>query len=249
MNEILLKNLSFFKLIAFDVTGTLANLRHSPGAIYERVARDRFGYKHLDPGALDKGFRRHFKALAKEYPNYGKLQGMHWRSWWSLVVQGTFRDASDIDPKQIATLSDYLIDLYETPECWTAPEQSLEFVHRLKELKIRTGIITNSDPRTEKILKNLGFPKFDVFLSAFDVGVMKPNPEIFQMAFRDTPHLNARQAMFIGNDPELDYAAAKLCSWQSVLVKEKLKVENPEQLQFKSLCNLINYLSTTSVNW
>lgn len=235
------QRLALFKLLSFDVTGTLVHLRYSPGTIYERVARE-YGYGLSRP-ELDRGFKVHFKALSKEYPNYGHAIGMHWSTWWSLLVQRTFKDASaDIHPEHVKVISAKLIDLYETDECWAAADQAVDFVERIKALDIRSCIITNSDPRITAVLRNLGFPEFDLVLSAFDTGLMKPDPKVFQLASELTsvaPH----QAMHIGNDAALDYEAANKCAWTGVLINDDdLAVEDPATYKFRSLTSFTEHL-------
>lgn len=170
--------LSRYKLISFDVTGTLIRLRHSPGTIYAKVAREE-GYGELDAAVLDIGFKNNFKSLSKQLPNYGQKQEMNWRTWWSMLVIKTFKDSTnDIVESKLPVLADKLINLYETGECWTASDDALQFVHYVKDKGLRTGIITNSDPRTNIILRNLNFPEFDFVLSAFDAGTTKPDPKV-----------------------------------------------------------------------
>lgn len=243
MSLLMRKNLSPFKLISFDVTGTLLTLRHSPGTIYERVAREKFGYTELDVNVLDKGFRRHFKALAKEYPNFGKAQAVHWKTWWSKLVQRTLKDATDkpIDPAHLKAISEDLIERFETAECWKTTKETLDFVRHIKDMDMHSCIITNSDPRTERLLRNLGFPEFDFVLSAYEVGVMKPDPRIFQMALTRCD-LRPREAMHIGNDAELDYAAANRCSWTGVLINSDLVEEDAESYKFKQLSTFLEHL-------
>lgn len=240
------QRLSLYKLVSFDVTGTLVRLRHPPGTIYERVGRE-FGYEELDTKALDKGFRSNFKVLSNKYPNYGRELGMHWATWWSLLVERTFKDADKskvIDPGHLKTISRRLIELYETDECWTAAENAVDFVRHVKEQNIRTCIITNSDPRISAVLRNLGFPEFDFILSAFDTGLMKPDPTVFQLALgmiKDA-HVKPNEAMHIGNDTELDYTAANNSAWTGVLINPDLPVEEPHNFKYKSLTSFMDTL-------
>lgn len=233
-------NLAKYKLISFDVTGTLFRLRHSPGTFYERVAREEFGYKGLDVKSLDHNFRTNFKALTKEYPNYGH----NWRQWWTTLVQRTFKDSEVINPIHLEILSEKLIDLFETEECWMATEKAVEIVRHVKGLGKCTAIITNSDPRTGTILRNLRFPEFNFILSAFE-GTMKPDAKIFQLALERSgcPGIKPQEAMHIGNDPILDYEAANNCSWTGVLInKDVVENDDPEGMKFKSLANFMDHL-------
>lgn len=235
--------LSQCKLVAFDVTGTLLKLRYSPGLIYERVARQEFGYR-LKVASLDQGFRKNFKILSKEIPNYGD----NWRDWWSLLVQRTLKDAdvsTRIEEQHLPILSEKLIAMYETKECWESTEGAIEFVRHFKQLGLRTGIITNSDPRIKLILRDLDFPTFDFVLSSFDAGCMKPDPKIFQMALDicGAPGICASQAMYVGNDLKLDYEAAYKSNWTGILINDKLLADGdlPEDLKFKSISSCLKH--------
>lgn len=251
MSQLMRRNLSLFKLISFDATGTLVSLRHSPGTLYEQVAREDFGYTGLDIKSLDKGFKRNFKALSTEYPNYGKAHDLHWRSWWSLLVQRTFKDvAVVIDPGHFEAIVDKLIKMFETEDCWTrTTDQAVDFVRQIKDMGLHTCVITNSDPRTEKILRNLGYPDFDFVLSAYDTGVEKPDSRIFELASnrcRGTV-ISPWEAMHIGNDFKLDYCAAYKCKWTGVLIRPDLPHEDPEKFKFKSLSSFIDYLKREKI--
>lgn len=231
-------------LISFDVTGTLLHLRHSPGTIYERVARERFGYQELDVKTLDQGFRRNFKVLSKSNPNYGREQGMNWHTWWSTLVQRTFQEAGVNDQEHLEKMSTELIDLYGTSECWEPADKAVAFVKEIQERGIHTCIITNSDPRTGTILRNVGFPEFDYVLSAFETGFVKPDPRAFQLAltrFRNKS-IRPESAMHVGNDLKLDYEAANSCNWTGVLVNKDIPVEDDRKFQFKSIASLKNHL-------
>lgn len=240
MSLLLRKNLSPFRLVSFDVTDTLITLRHSPGTIYERVAREEAGHTGLDIKHLDKQFKANFKALAKEYPNYGKATtGWHWQTWWTVLVQRTFKDVVT-DPIQLQSISEKLINFYATADCWVAMPGAVDLVQQIKDSGLRTCIITNSDPRTETILKNLGFPHFDSVHSAYDSGFVKPDPSIFQMAL--PIDMKPQEAMHIGNDLELDYCAANTAKWTGVLIHAGLPKEEPEKYKFKYLASFIEHL-------
>lgn len=248
MGSLLKHNLSRFKLITFDVTGTLLKLRHSPGVVYEQVARLDYGYQGLDPKQLDEGFRSNFKSLLKEYPNFGQGRLPHWSEWWSLLVHRTFKDVSgsgaaviDVHLNEIA---DKLIKLYETEACWTPTDNSIEFVRAIKDCGKIIGIITNSDPRTGKILENMKFPQFDFVLSGYDAKIVKPDHRIFQLALEmSRQDVRPSEAMHIGNDLQLDYQAANTSEWTGILIDHNLPKDEPNVSKFKSLGSFLDELS------
>lgn len=248
MGSLLKQNLSRFKLITFDVTGTLLKLKYSPGVVYERVARQEYGYSGLETKQLDERFRVNFKTLAKEYPNFGEGR-LHWSEWWSMLVHRTFKDVSEsvIDPKHLKSISDKLIHLYETEECWTPTENAIEFVEAIKDSGRTIGVITNSDPRTETILRNMKFPAFDFVISAYEAKIIKPDPRIFQLALdRTAQDERASEAMHIGNDTELDYKAAINANWTGILIDSNLPKDEPYVNKFKSLGKFLTHLSRTN---
>lgn len=249
MGSLLKQNLSRFKLISFDVTGTLLKLRYSPGVVYKKVACNEFGYS-MDDNQLDVRFRANFKSLIKEHPNFGLGRLPHWSDWWSMLVHRTFQDVSDavIDPVHLQIIANKLIQLYETEECWTPTDNAIEFVNAMKDSGKLIGVITNSDPRTEIILKNLRFPTFDFVISGYDAKLVKPDPRIFQLALKMARQdVEPQEAMHIGNDLQLDYRAANDSNWTGVLIDENLpKGDEPNDNQFKSLGSFLDHLSRTT---
>jgi len=79
----------------------------------------------------------------------------------------------------------------------------------LKSMGLKLGIVANiwsggMDPALEKLGLD-GF--FDATIASVDVGYQKPDPEIFQLAFRRLG-LNAEEAIMVGDNPTSDIQGA-----------------------------------------
>lgn len=97
-----------------------------------------------------------------------------------------------------------------------------EFVRGLKSRGLRVGIISNMNKMTaSSIRKRGGYNSFDMVINSCDVGVLKPSPEIYDIALQK-----------IGATPDdcvfIDDLAANLVYPESIGVKTVLAV-SPNQ--------------------
>lgn len=103
------------------------------------------------------------------------------------------------------------------------------------------GVLTNSDDRVSSILSSFSLSvgawrygtdltrqqrsngsqiDFDFVALSYDVGVSKPDPQIFN-ATRDMVQMSMGQdlrCIHVGDEPEKDYHAALNAGWESVLL-------------------------------
>lgn len=243
--------LSRARLVTFDVTGTLIGLRDSPGVAYKKVADKHCGDLSLDPAALTRSFSKYFKELTSTHPNFGlnnaDMDG--WSEWWSRLIFKTFRDSCpDIEEAALLDISAELIRFFGTHECWTAYPAAIQIVEMLKVKGIATGVITNSDPRTATILRDLGFPEFDFVLSAYDAKVAKPHRGIFDIALKraglgDGGSHHHHHAIHVGNDKRLDFGAANEAGWTGVLVNNNdHPIDCETELRFRNLEQILDVI-------
>lgn len=124
---------------------------------------------------------------------------------------------------------EHLLDMRRCLEVydWTAVEGTVIFpdvpasLGRLRAAGVRIGIVTNAyqpmwmrDIEIEALGILHYFP--DCRLSAADIGVLKPHPEIFRAAL-DCVGVRPEEAVFIGDDLEADIAGAQGFGLQAVL--------------------------------
>ncbi|XP_063215836.1 rhythmically expressed gene 2 protein-like [Bacillus rossius redtenbacheri] len=240
-----------FRLVTFDVTGTLLKFRMSPGEKYAEVAAS-FGLK-VEPRILTANFKTHFRDMCVEHPNFGLLTGIGWKKWWTDVVFKTFDFGSgcathEVEENILRSIAETLIDDYKKSECWVVTNGSVSLLSNLKDLGICLGVVSNFDGRLKKVLESTGLRKyFDFVLASYEVGFEKPDARIFNNALCCTQKvLQPNQALHVGNDPFLDYKGARNAGWNAVLISNDTHIFNTydidKQFVFPSLNKLSAFL-------
>jgi epoxide hydrolase-like predicted phosphatase len=108
----------------------------------------------------------------------------------------------------------------------------LQLVDNLRSKSYRTGLLSNNNQEAAGRMRRDGLDKhFDVFIVSAEVGVMKPDPEIFQL-FIEKLQVKPEELIFI-DDAEKSLSSAKECGFKPLL--------------FKSYQNLVNDLKTLQV--
>lgn len=248
----LLQNLSRFRLVTFDITDTLIRFSRAPAIQYAKAAAE-MGIQGIDQIKLDKCFKSEFKAIEKRHPNYGlHSSNFTWQDWWSQLVSNIFHCVNpNIEQEKLKMLSEHLIKIYRTKECWRHMEGGQELVTVVRNCGKKTGVISNSDPSLVSVLREMElFDKFDFILTSYEAGFSKPDKNIFQMAL-DMYKIKPHEALHIGNTYELDYVGARSAGWSSLLVSshEEDLSKVPSSQGYKNISDLLKTLNSQEINW
>ncbi|XP_016980165.1 rhythmically expressed gene 2 protein [Drosophila rhopaloa] len=237
-------NLKRFRLVTFDVTDTLLRLE-DPLLRYHRTAEE-FGVTGVDRRKLERCFRKQFKEMSREHPNFGRFSpGLEWQQWWLQLVTQTFSCVDQgLAPEKLEEIGRRLIAIYRTKACWKSVDGAQELVQCVRNAGKCVGIISNFDPSLPKVLDAMDFAgKFDFILTSYEAGVMKPDPRIFEIPLKRL-QISADQALHIGNKLEFDYEGARNCGWSGLLVNG-----GGNQHSFATLSNLLEALRTQEIQW
>jgi len=151
--------------VTLDALGTLYKFREPVSTQYIKVAR-RCGLRaSIEENDLDKAFRKSFKEVSAEFPNYGKDQLSSPRAWWKTVVNDAFRQV--VDESRIPDqLGDKMYDHFTSRAAYELYPDVKPFLANMRRLKqtwshpddppILIGVISNSDPRVKNVLQSLG---------------------------------------------------------------------------------------------
>lgn len=218
------------KLITFDITGTLlkTDVKKHYGAV---------GLEHgiiVDPIELSESFNVNFKKVSREHPVFGKHTGLGSDNWWRTVVYAVFRDLdSNIPEEKLSKVTSSLIKRYRTKNCWNPFPGTIELLESLQEHNILIGIISNFDDGLDSILHSLDMKRFFSFvLCSYNLGIEKPNPEIFNEALkifkqRTKINISPEEALHIGDSVDEDYRGARNANWNAFLIKRDDKPVDP----------------------
>jgi len=129
----------------------------------------------------------------------------------------------DLSPQQHRAVYDRLVAhlgivpdpladaLYVTmPDQWGAYEEAADVLVALRRRGVRTAVLSNVGIDPRPALARCGLTGlYDAEVFSFEVGTVKPDPAIFQMA-ADALDLTPRELLMVGDSPEDDAGAAHL---------------------------------------
>lgn len=161
-------------------------------------------------------------AISQPMPTLDQLAPIATRIWEHArqIDPGSERDLS---PQQHRAVFDRLVEhlqiipgpladaLYVTmPEHWGAYEEAPQVLDALRERGVRTAVLSNVGIDPRPALRRCGLAgRYDAEVFSFEVGTVKPDPAIFQMA-ADALGLAPRELLMVGDSPEDDTGAAHL---------------------------------------
>jgi putative hydrolase of the HAD superfamily len=199
------------RAVLFDGTGTLISTREDVGETYARLARD-WGVE-LPAWRLGDAFGRILRSSPpRVFPAAGSRDETEAeeRRWWRQLVRGTFLAADNT-----AGFRDFdgffaaLFEHYAGGHAWALARGAEAVLTELRGMGLATGVISNFDFRLHNILKDLGIHDLlDVVMLPVDCGFAKPDRRIFRQALARL-ELPAPAALYVGDDPEADIAAAR----------------------------------------
>ncbi len=153
--------------VTLDALGTLYKFRKPVSVQYLQVAQ-RCGLKaKVDLKQLEQAFKSSFKHHSKSYPNYGKGKLDNPEAWWNLVVKQAFGQLVEGGESALpANLGPALYKHFSSGAAYELFPDVKPFLQSMATIKQRaidpdgpivlTGIVTNSDPRVEEVLRDLG---------------------------------------------------------------------------------------------
>ncbi|TMW49559.1 hypothetical protein DOY81_005347 [Sarcophaga bullata] len=248
----LLRNLQRFRLVTFDITDTLLRFRRAPAVQYAKTAA-KLGVQNIDQSRLEICFKQEFKHMATLHPNFGcYTPNFTWLDWWNDLVHNIFLCVDPtIDKEKLKELSNELLRIYRTNECWQHVSGAQELVQSVRKANKKVGVISNFDPSLVEVLKEMNiYDKFDFILTSYEAGHQKPDKSIFDQAL-DMYKFKPHEALHIGNMYNIDYLGARNAGWSSLLVtRDELDLKNvPPTQGYTSIVNLLTALDNKEIRW
>jgi|Deesub1362A_J573_1020465.scaffolds.fasta_scaffold00222_48 HAD superfamily hydrolase (TIGR02253 family) len=190
------------KAILFDLDGTLCEV-HSRKGILENICRK----MNIPAISRDEYLRAYGKVIQK-----GVIDSRYEIFKTILEKRGIFnpsliKNVSEEYSKQVLNLN-YL------------KNGAVELLNSLMG-KFKLGLITNGPARVQKEkINKLDIQKyFDIILISGEIGVAKPNPEIFKLALKNLK-VHPENAIFVGDSYEYDIVGAKRIGMKTVLISD-----------------------------
>ena len=199
-------------VVVFDVVGTLIEPSPTVAVAYQRAAASH-GVER-DPHAIQQRFKaawRRQEALdAAATPAFATSRSREAERWRS-IVEEVFDDTAS----SAAIFAD-LWDHFGRVEAWRPLARGRELLRLALEANATVALASNFDERLLAIAGHLEPLSWvpHVFPSS-EIGWRKPAPEFFRWLERRLACRPA-EALLVGDDPELDVAAAQRAGWRAL---------------------------------
>ena len=106
--------------------------------------------------------------------------------------------------------------------------QIVETIRTLKDMRMKVGLVSNADVCDRKYWKESPiFPFFDDAIFSCDVGLLKPDPEIYERALSNLG-VSPEEAVFIGDGGSRELAGAKALGMKTVCT-EYLRIHDENE--------------------
>ena len=205
-------------VVFFDVGNTLIHTTKPVSVVYSDFASK---YEPVNPEDVEKSLKNVWHILVKEKVSNGSLrygidnQGA--KIWWKTFVSRVFKESQY--KSDVSLFFDDLYDYFGTAQPFELYEGSLEVVDKLRDIGVRTGIISNWDVRLSGILREMDIDKHfdDIFISC-DVGYEKPDERIFKHALT-TIGVQPENAVHMGDSFKEDVMGALKSGITPIFVK------------------------------
>lgn len=199
------------RLVVFDVVHTLVEPWPSVAVAYHEAAR-RHGID-VAAGAIQPRFRaawRRQEALdAAASPAFATSRSREMDRWRSIVAE-VFDDAAETE----AIFAD-LWEHFGRPESWRAVPAGRELVRASRAAGVPIALASNFDERLLGLAVTVDpLTLADHVFASSDLGWRKPAIEFFR-AVEERLGLRPDELLLVGDDPDLDMAAARRAGWQA----------------------------------
>ncbi|HXY32710.1 MAG TPA: HAD-IA family hydrolase [Planctomycetaceae bacterium] len=205
--------------IAFDAVGTLIQPNPAAGAIYHRV-----GMRHGSRLSADEVAGR-FRTIFARADQSGDRKcgcleaGDHWhtcetreRLKWEQIVRSVLDDVAAPE----ACFAE-LFAHFGRPDAWACFPDVGASLARLRQAGFRLAVASNFDARLHPVMDGLPeLAPIELRVVSSEVKYRKPSRHFFDALVRKA-NCAAHEILFVGDDPQVDVAAAQaagLCAWQ-----------------------------------
>ncbi|MFD0714216.1 HAD family hydrolase [Paenibacillus sp. GCM10027626] len=181
------------KFVWFDLGYTLVD--RDKGRLYHDILRKEFQIeKPLAEVRL--AFHQTDKLFMREYPGVLGQHPATYFPWYIGIVNYELKLALDLSK----VIGCFRNEHYFTADIWKAYPRSRETLKQLKQAGYGVGLISNWDLSARQVLKDNRLDELldEVIVSA-EVGIEKPDPQIFQLAL-EKQRLRPEECLYVGDN-------------------------------------------------
>ena len=214
--------------ILFDCGETLVTLQPSREDIFVRAANS-IGMK-LEPETV----RRAYQVV--DFGTKYSSVNTHDREDFYHTYNSRLCDALGISGC-FEKLAPALVTQFQKDTRWTLIEGAKELLARIASRDMTLGIVANWDSKLSALIETLGIKNnFKLIIASEDVGVEKPDPQIFRIALERLSLSHAPNAvLYVGNEYRADVIGARAAGLTPVLIDRANLYPHADCLRFTSL--------------
>ena len=193
----------FFKVIFFNLGGTLLQLKNTTLPQLYSKHLSNITRKNITPEEIFSAFKIADRWMHSRKSDHYLFSDMDQRKYQNaFYTELGFNGRHQINQieKELADRIEFQFEL----------EQGAERILRLLKRTYHIGLISNWDIEGYEILESFGIKNiFDSITFSGEFGVSKPSTEIFKSGLADFPGSKAKNAVYIGDDYNLDILPAQ----------------------------------------
>lgn len=232
--------------IWFDLDDTLfdfkANSRTAHDIIFKECRLDRF---YESPDKWFEVYEVHNLKLWAQYSRAEITQEFLRADRFATPLRQHWNGDEDSLQKYSIELDKlYLTRLAEQP---LLIDGAIEILKHLRAHEYNIGILSNGFKGVQhRKIENTGMaPYIDLIVLSDDIGVNKPNPEIYRYAMSQSGITDPKRHTMVGDNMTTDIAGAIASGWQAILLdpnENELKTDNGITItpHLKFLCNVFS---------
>ena len=228
-----------FKVIFFNAGGTLIQLRDTTIPILYSELISRIIESPISSDEIYKAFKKADNwALSRRKP------GALFTDLDQRKYQNVFYGHLGIhNRKEINRIEIKVADLLGLDDLFVLEEGAEELLKNLKP-RYELGLISNWDESLTDILQNLGILNyFNSITISGDIGVSKPDSDIFRSALEDFPDVKPKESVYIGDDYLTDIVPALQMNMFAIFFDKGPSGMHGRSFQMEAKCIRINDLS------
>ncbi len=225
-----------YHAVIFDMFDTLVNFKNVHLPLVQVNGREvrstsPFVYEVLRPLCASIPFEEFFRAFVGTYLAAEEIRHREQREvtarerFRMLFARLRIPDGPGVEDLMEAGIAEHMRQLARAMEF---PESHRALLGRLQP-NYRLGIISNFDhgPTVEMALTAHGIrDRFEAVVISADIGLRKPQPEIFLETFRRL-RIGATDAIFVGDTPEVDVVGAQAVGMDVIWIDNGTKTLPP----------------------
>lgn len=228
--------------IFFDHGGTLFDYYPSNSEIWAKIAK-RLGTDIApDDPRIRQGMRKQsheFEKLNKPFSELSQDE-LHTLNCHVLTALG-------IDGEDTMETIDVEFSAREQGHMFTIYPDVPETLKKIKERQIKIGLISNIGRRLvalrrASLVKSGILHYFDAIILSAEVGVCKPQKEIFDIALREIKIKDPKEAMHVGDSPIEDVRGARNAGLIPILFDPLDLLSTENVIKMRTLSGILQYL-------